>query len=148
MNGTRKITLILLAIIVICLCITGCGKKDKNPVSASNGGKITTSSHKTVENITYFLKSVDREDFFELSLYVPDGYPIEITDFELWADNQQVGERTRVDLKLRHLTINFESFENVWIRLYNQDDFLADCKIDPSKESGSLEIDLSNVLEH
>lgn len=144
MNDTRKLPLILSAIIVICLCLTGCGKKDNNPVSASNGDKITISQPEAGENITYFIKPLDREVFFELSLYVPDGYPIEITDFELWADNQQVGEKTQVDSKLRHLVISKENIDKMWIRLYNNGEFVADCEIDPSEESGSLNIDLSN----
>lgn len=147
MNRTRKITLILSAII-ICLCLTGCGKKDKNPVSVNNDGIVTISQPEANENITYFFKPVVQDEFFELSLYVPEDYPIEITDFELWTNNQLVGERTSADKSLRHLALSKDSIEKMWIRLYNNEEFVADCEIDPSVESGSLEIDLSNVLEH
>ena len=144
MNGTRKLILIFSAIIVICLCLTGCGKKDKNPVSVSNGGKVTTSPDMIGEDITYFLKPVVQREFFDLYLYVPDSYPIEITDFELWADDQRVGGRTNVDSKLRNLVISKANIEKMWIRLYNKSDVVADCEIDPSVESGELVIDLEH----
>ena len=143
MNEIRKLTLILLANIVICLCITGCGKKDNNPVSVNNDGIVTISQPETGENITYFLKTIISKSTFELYLYVPDGYPIEITDFELWADNQRVGERTSIDNSLRHLELSKENIDEMWIRLFNIDEIVADCEIDPTSETGSLYIDLS-----
>ena len=143
MNRTRKLTLILLAIIVICLCLTGCGKKDKNPVSVNNEGNGKFSQPDVLEYITYFLRPIVSKSTFELYLYVPDDYPIEITHFELWTDKQRVGERTSINETLRHLELSIENIDKMWIRLYNTDEFVADCEIDPTLETDSLIIDLS-----
>jgi len=88
----------------------------------------------------YFLKPIVQRELFELTLYIPDDFPIEITHFELWCDEIQVGERTAVDQALRHLTITKDNVEKVKIRLYNGDEFIDDCLIDPNEEIGVLNI--------
>lgn len=88
----------------------------------------------------YYLKSIIQSEMFELSLYIPEGFPTEITDFELWCDNKLVGERTPVDGKLRHLALSKEKVSEVKIRLYNGEEFVDDCKINPEDESGVLNI--------
>ena len=88
----------------------------------------------------YFLKPVIQRELFELSLYIPDEFPIEITHFELWCDDQQVGERTEVGGTIRHLALTKDNVETVKIRLYNGNEFIDDCVIDPNDENGILNI--------
>jgi len=88
----------------------------------------------------YFLKPVIQRELFELSLYIPDDFPVEVTHFELWCDDQQVGERTPVDQTIRHLALTKDNIETVKIRLYNGDEFIDDCLIDPNDENGVLNI--------
>ena len=142
---TKKLTLILSAIIVICLCLTGCGKNHHNPLTV-NEDTVTILSNEAIENITYFLRPIVKDSHFELSLYVPDDYPIVITDFELWVNNQQIGGRTKVDSNLRHLILTKEKIENIWIRLYNDEEFVADCSINPYDEIGFLILQIEKKL--
>ena len=88
----------------------------------------------------YFLKPIIQRELFELSLYVPDDFPIEITDFELWCDDQQIGERTPVDGTLRHLALTKDNVDTVKIRLIDGDNFVDECEIDPNEENGVLNI--------
>ncbi len=88
----------------------------------------------------YYLKSIVQRELFELSIFIPEGFPVEITDFELWCDNIQVGERTAKDKSLRHLALSKDKISQVKIRLYNNSDFVDDCVIDPSVEQGVLNI--------
>ena len=53
----------------------------------------------------YFMKSIIQREMFDLSIFIPENFPVEITDFELWCDNIQVGERTKKDNALRHLLL-------------------------------------------
>ena len=88
----------------------------------------------------YFLTPIIQRELFELSLYIPDDFPVQITHFELWCDDNQVGERTAVDGSLRHLTLAKDNVDQVKIRLYNGDEFVDDCLIDPNEENGILSI--------
>ena len=88
----------------------------------------------------YTLKSIIQSQEFELSINIPDDFEVEITDYELWIDNIKIGDRTPKDKKLRHLGLTVDSVTEVKIRLYNGDEFIDDCIIDPSAESGPLTI--------
>ena len=88
----------------------------------------------------YFLNPIIQRELFELSLFIPDDFPVEITHFELWCDDQQVGLRTPVDQTIRHLALTKDNIETVKIRLYNGDEFIDDCPIDPNDENGVLNI--------
>ncbi len=97
-------------------------------------------TEKSTSEATYYLKPIIQRELFELSVYFPDEFPVEITDFELWCDNEQIGERTPKDGKLRHLMLSKQKVEEVKIRFYNGDEFVDDCVIDPDEESGVLSI--------
>ena len=95
---------------------------------------------KTATGAHYTLRSIIQSLEFELSISIPDDFEVEITDYELWIDNVQVGVRTAKDTKLRHLGLTKDGVDEVKIRLYNGDEFVDDCIIDPSVESGPLTI--------
>ncbi|MCR4892618.1 MAG: hypothetical protein K5989_10625 [Lachnospiraceae bacterium] len=88
----------------------------------------------------YFLKPIIQRELFELSIYIPEEFPVNITDFELWCDGTQIGEKTASDGKIRHLALSRQNVDDVKIRLYDGDTFIDDCKIDPNEESGVLHI--------
>ncbi len=94
----------------------------------------------TVDGAQYTLRSIIQNQEFELKILIPDDFSVDITDFELWVDKIQVGSRTSKDGKLRHLALTVDGVTEVIIRLYNGDEFVDDCKIDPSEESGPLTI--------
>ncbi len=92
------------------------------------------------DEATYYLKSIIQREMFELSIYIPDDFDVDITDYELWCDNEQIGSRTPVDKSLRHLALSKENVGKVMIRLYNGEEFIDDCVINPEDESGTLNI--------
>ena len=92
------------------------------------------------DEASYFIKSIIQREIFELSIYVPDDFDTEITDFELWCDNEKIGDRTPKDKTLRHLSLSKEKVNKVLIRLYNGSEFVDDCEIDPAEEKGTLNI--------
>ncbi len=95
---------------------------------------------KSSSQIHYYLKPIIQREMFALSLFVPEGFPREITHFELWCDKEQIGERTPVDKELRHLTLTKENVQKVMIRLYDGETFIDDCEIDPIDEQGVLNV--------
>lgn len=88
----------------------------------------------------YTLASIIQNQEFELSINIPDDFEIELTDYELWIDNIQVGSRTPIGKKLRHLVVIKDGIDEAKIRFYNGDKFIDDVVIDPSVESGELKI--------
>lgn len=89
---------------------------------------------------TYSIRSIVSKEEFILYIDVPENFEYNITDFELWADNRQIGERTSVNDSIRHLKIAVEEVDNVFIRLYNGSEFIDDCAIDPTASYGPLNI--------
>ena len=92
------------------------------------------------EGAYYTINSIIQNQEFELAVHIPEELGISVTDYELWVDKIQVGERTPVDKKLRHLQLAVDGVDEVLIRLYDAGKFVDDCKIDPSEESGPLKI--------
>ena len=88
----------------------------------------------------YFLKSIIQRQMFELTLYFPEDFPVEVTDYELWCDNTLIGQRTAVDQSLRALALEKDKVDKAFIRLYNGSDFVDDCTINPGDESGPLNV--------
>ena len=101
------------------------------------GESYVTSEKKEA---TYFLNPIIQREMFELSIYIPDDFDVEITDFELWCDNERIGERTPKDKTIRHLALAKDKVDKTMIRLYNGSDFVDDCVIDPGVEKGTLNI--------
>lgn len=97
------------------------------------------------EGIYYYIRTLASGTAFELGLDVPVDYDdVSVTDFELWirkdTEPVQVGGRIPVDEKLRHLQLDIASVDRVFLRLYNDSEFIDDCDIRPSEYSGRLNI--------
>lgn len=90
------------------------------------------------EGATYYIKTQIEDSIFELGVNIPDDFSITITDYELWCDGEQIGERTPTDQVIRHLALSKEGIEKAFIRLYNDGEFVDDCEIDPQEYSGEL----------
>ncbi|MCR5594689.1 MAG: hypothetical protein K6G12_02470 [Lachnospiraceae bacterium] len=94
----------------------------------------------TVDGAYYTLEPIIQNQEFELNVVIPEDFEVSITDYELWVDGQQLGDRTSVDKKLRHMALTTETVTEAVIRLYDGDEFVDDCKIVPSDEYGELTV--------
>ena len=77
---------------------------------------------------------------FEFGLYIPQDFDFDISHFELWVDDYVVGEKKEWDKSLRHLTLALTGEEKVFVRLYNGEEVVDDCTIDPTAYQGELKI--------
>lgn len=89
---------------------------------------------------SYYITTLAEDNLFELGIYLPEESDIQITHFELWVDNVQIGERTEIDAVIKHLELDLSQTDKTVIRLYNGDEFVADCEIDPDEYQGSLNL--------
>lgn len=109
-------------------------------LDGSDGGQSYIVDEETVEGARYYIKSIVEDNMFEFGIYLPEDFETDITHYELWVDNYVVGERTAIDKTIRHLTLSLTEDERVFVRLYNGDDFVDDCEIDPTAYQGPLNI--------
>ena len=109
--------------------------------SATLGTGANGISYKEDSDRAYYtLESIIQNQEFELRITIPEDFDTEISDYELWLDGVQVGPRTAIDAKLRHVSVAKTCINKAFIRFYNGDEFVDDCEISPSKTSGYLDI--------
>jgi len=95
----------------------------------------------TLTGPKYYIRTLINKNGFRLGVSIPESYEGSITDYELWVGNEQIGERTRVGYEIRHLAIGkINGTDRVFIRLYDGDNFVSDCDIDPKAYEGELTI--------
>lgn len=115
-------------------------KKTTNPVDNLNAVFASGA--------TYSMRSIVDTQEFVLYVDIPDGFTPNVTHFELWADNRQIGQRVPVTGSIRHLKIAVSDVNSIFVRLYNGAEFVDDCAIDPDTSYGPLNITASyNVDE-
>ena len=102
----------------------------------------------TKKGAIYSIRSIVENEEFMLYIDVPDGFEYNITDFELWSDGRQIGERTKKGEAIKHLTITVKEVDKVAIRLYDGDEFIDECAIDPEVSVGPLNIKEASLPEN
>lgn len=122
-----------------CGAVSSYFKGTSITMSAAEGGQSYVVEDEG-EGVYYYIRSLVSDNLFEIGLSVPDSMDISLTDFELWVDGVQVGERTNVTKTIRHLALDVQEVNRVFIRLYDGDTFVDDCDIDTSEYSGKLTI--------
>lgn len=90
----------------------------------------------------YFINTIVEDNAFEIGIYIPEDCEAKVNQFELWVDETLIGERTQTDSVLRHLTLSVEGTDNVFLRLYCDDEFVAEVEIDVSAYKGELPIEV------
>lgn len=129
-----------------CGAITQLLNSKGNTLSAGNQGISNVDEDKS--GIYYSISSIVEDNIFELGINKTDDCKTEITHFELWINGTQIGTRTELGQLIRHLTLDLEQTDNVIIRLYEDDKFIAECKIDPQQYSGKLNIETTVIAEN
>lgn len=99
------------------------------------------------EGAYYYIQTLVEDNIFVLTVYIPDDFSIQITDFELWCDGEKIGERTSVLKELSHLGLAKEEVDSAKLRLYNDDKFVDEVEIDPGEYSGPLVINGGYTVE-
>ena len=122
-----------------CGALSAYFKGEGISMSAAEGGQSYIVEDEG-DGVYYYIHSMVENNVFELGLSVPDDFDTSITDYELWIDGTQIGERTEIEKVIRHLALDIENVQRVFIRLYDGDTFVDDCDIDPSIYSEKLTI--------
>ena len=122
-----------------CGAVSEYMEKGSLDLNAADGGE-SVIIEENVEGSYYYIEQIIQNEEFRLRVQLAEELDGQITDFELWCDDIQIGERTSIDKTLRHLSLAIQSVEVVKIRFYHDGEFVDDCEIDPGTLSGKLEI--------
>lgn len=109
-------------------------------LDGTSGGISYIVDEETADGARYFIQSIVEDNMFEFGIYLPEDFETDITHYELWCDDYIIGERKETDKLLRHLTLTLTGDERLFVRLYNDEEFVEDCEIDPYAYQGPLEI--------
>ncbi|MCL1823706.1 MAG: hypothetical protein FWG44_05840, partial [Oscillospiraceae bacterium] len=82
------------------------------------------------EDLYYYIYNDVADLTFVFGIDVPDEFEPEITHYELWYENRQIGERTEADKRIRHLTLVNGDSDYLTVRLFDEDEFIAEAVID------------------
>lgn len=88
----------------------------------------------------YYIEYAVQDNLFRLGVSIPEDYSVEITQFELYVNGEKVGDRTEVTEYLEHLGLELDDTESVKLYLYNEDELVEVCEIDPSVYQDVLNI--------
>lgn len=122
-----------------------CGMVDRLLGSTSVSVDIAGGGYSyAVENegsgVYYYIHQLASESAFDFGLTVTEDCDVELTHFELWVDGTQIGKRTALEGTIRHLSLDLQGTERVFVRIYNNDEFVDDCDINPAIYSAKLNI--------
>ena len=109
-------------------------------LEGAGGGNSYLVEEEEVEGAKYYIQSIIEDNMFEFGIYIPDDFDLDISHYELWVDDYIVGGRNKLDKTFRHLTLTLTGEERVFVRLYDGEEFVDDCEIDPSAYQGPLTI--------
>jgi len=127
-----------------CGAVSAYFKGEDISMSAAEGGQSYVVEDKG-DGVYYYIHSMVENNVFELGLSVPEDFDISISNYELWVDGMQIGERAEITKVIRHLALDIDNVQRVFIRLYDGDNFVDDCDIDPSVYSDKLTITTYHV---
>lgn len=95
----------------------------------------------------YYIEYAVEDNIFRLGVSIPEDFSPEITDFSLYVDGVQVGGKTETSKLLEHLALDLDQTREVQIYLYDGDELVDICEIDPAVYQDELDIVGGYTLE-
>lgn len=88
----------------------------------------------------YYIEYAVEDNLFRLGVSIPEDFSVEITHFELYVNEEKIGDKTEKDKYLEHLGLELDNTESVKLYLYNEDELVEVCEIEPSVYQDTLDI--------
>ncbi len=109
--------------------------------TGGSGGSFVTEDMS--DGAYYYINTIVEENAFEIGVYIPEDCKASVNQFELWVEDTLIGERTPVGEMLRHLTLTINNERKVFLRLYEDGQFVSDAVINVSEYKGRLPIEVA-----
>lgn len=111
---------------------------DIDMVTAQGGNSFLADEIKGIAY--YYIEHKVEDNLFRLGISIPEDYSVEITHFELYVNGEKIGEKTEKEKYLQHLALDLDKTESVKLYLYDGDELVEVCEINPSVYQDKLEI--------
>lgn len=89
----------------------------------------------------YYIQTMVQNMSFLFGVDIPNDFEPDITDYELWYDDYQIGERTPIDKQIIHLTIDYAESNKLTLRLYNSGEFVNEVEVDANVPRGEINLE-------
>lgn len=123
-----------------CGAVSEYFKTTGSSLEGTAGGNSYLVEEEEAAGAKYYIQSVVEDNMFEFGIYIPSDFETDLSHYELWVDDYVVGSRNEIGKTFRHLTLSLTGKERVFVRLYDGEEFVDDCEIDPSAYQGELNI--------
>ncbi len=103
-----------------------------NGVNITTDAGVAGDSYAEIDKIDkpyYFIETSVQDMIFTFGVDIPEDYEPAVSDFELWYDGIQIGARTPNDETIRHLAIDYGESNTLIVRLYDGQNFVAECEV-------------------
>lgn len=111
---------------------------DINMTAAQGGNSFLADEVKGTAY--YYIEFAVEENLFRLGVSIPEDFSVDITHFALYVNGEKIGDKTEKDRYLEHLGLDLDSTESVQLYLYNEDELVEVCEINPSVYQDTLDI--------
>jgi hypothetical protein len=91
--------------------------------------------------IWYYIYGDVADMTFVFGLDVPDDFEPDVSEYEVWYENQNLSGRVEADKSFRHLTLDYGDSQTLKVRLFGSDGFVAECEIDTTEARGVLPLE-------
>jgi hypothetical protein len=91
--------------------------------------------------IWYYIYGDVSDMTFVFGIDVPDEFEPDVSEYEVWYDNQNLSGRVEADKTFHHLTLDYGDTRTLKVRLFGSDGFVGECAIDASEPRGPLPIE-------
>ena len=105
------------------------------------------SNQQNLNNLMFSQFVPIADNMFEFGIYIPDDFQTDITHYELWADDYQIGTRTEVNKRIRHLMITMDNVEQFCIRVYSDEEFIDESIFAKVQKGENIETFKANATE-
>lgn len=95
----------------------------------------------------YYIDYAAEDNIFTLGVSIPEDFSVEISDFALFVNDMQIGNKTPIEKTIKHLGLDFKNVDSSKIYLYNGNELVDICEIDASVNQDELEISGGYTLE-
>lgn len=89
----------------------------------------------------YYIYTSVQDWTFQVGVGIPDNFVPVINQFELWLGDIQIGTRTDIKQPIRHLSLDYGGDPMLTIKLFNNDNFVAQSIVDAQIPHGVLDLE-------
>ncbi|MCR5482495.1 MAG: hypothetical protein K6F52_06835 [Clostridia bacterium] len=111
-------------------------------IALDSGGAGLSFADAVDENKAYYyIQPMVQHQAFLFGVTIPSGFDPQITHYELWYGDYQLGKRTPIDKQIVHMTFTYADSNTLTLRLYNSGKYVGEVKVDANEPMGEINLE-------